>query len=138
MIGYLDSSVLLRLVLAQPGRLEADLDVDAMVSSTLTELETRRTIDRLYAMGRLSTEALTGRLHAAESMLGATSLIEIDRDVLRRAAAATSVPLGTLDAIHLASAALWRERTAQELIFFTHDSLLATAARLHGFEVIGA
>jgi hypothetical protein len=45
--------------------------------------------------------------------------------------------LGTLDAIHLASAALWRENQGTEIAMATHDEALATAARASGFSVIG-
>ena len=37
--------------------------------------------------------------------------------------------LGTLDALHLASAMLWRERRSTDLIFATHDPQQARAAR---------
>jgi hypothetical protein len=46
--------------------------------------------------------------------------------------------LGTLDAIHLATAALWRESQGTELAMATYDGVLATAARASGFSVIGA
>jgi hypothetical protein len=46
--------------------------------------------------------------------------------------------LGTLDAIHLATALLWRENTGSDLVMATHDGSLALAARAAGFRVIGA
>ena len=45
---------------------------------------------------------------------------------------------GTLDAIHLATAMLWRERTGADLVMATHDTALATASRASGLRVIGA
>jgi hypothetical protein len=45
--------------------------------------------------------------------------------------------LGTLDAIHLTTAVLWRETSDHEFVFATHDVALATGARAHGFRVIG-
>jgi hypothetical protein len=45
--------------------------------------------------------------------------------------------LGTLDAIHLATAQLWRERGAAELTMATHDAALATAARSLGMPIVG-
>jgi hypothetical protein len=44
----------------------------------------------------------------------------------------------TLDAIHLASALLVRERRAPSLVFVTHDPQRARAARALGFECLGA
>ena len=43
----------------------------------------------------------------------------------------------TLDAIHLATALLWRERTGVKLVIATHDSGLGLAARASGVRVIG-
>jgi hypothetical protein len=45
--------------------------------------------------------------------------------------------LGTLGAIHLASAALGRENQGTEIAMATHDEELATAARASEFGVIG-
>jgi hypothetical protein len=43
----------------------------------------------------------------------------------------------TLDAIHLASAIVLRDRRGIDLIFATHDDQQATAARALGFAVVG-
>lgn len=46
--------------------------------------------------------------------------------------------LGTLDAIHLATALLWKELSGVELVMATHDVALALAAQAHGLPVAGA
>ncbi len=43
----------------------------------------------------------------------------------------------TLDAIHLASALLFREGRGEALVFATHDSQQATAAEALGFTCLG-
>jgi len=43
----------------------------------------------------------------------------------------------TLDAIRLASALLFAERTNTDVLFGTHDRSQAIAARALGFEVVG-
>lgn len=43
----------------------------------------------------------------------------------------------TLDAIHLASALLFRERKGTAIVFATHDAQQATAARALGFACLG-
>ena len=58
--------------------------------------------------------------------------------VLARAAQPLPTELGTLDAIHLATALLWREHARTDVVMATHDVALATAARAHGFTVVGA
>lgn len=57
--------------------------------------------------------------------------------MLSRAALPLPTTLGTLDAIHLATAALWREHQSAEIAMATHDEALATAARASGLSVIG-
>jgi hypothetical protein len=48
-----------------------------------------------------------------------------------------ATPLGTLDAIHLASALPWCSERQQRLVMATHDIALGLAARASGLEVIG-
>lgn len=48
-----------------------------------------------------------------------------------------TVSLKTLDAVHLASALLWRERKDKSVVFLTHDERLAAAAQAEGFAVFG-
>jgi hypothetical protein len=64
-------------------------------------------------------------------------IIEIGRSVLARAAQPLPTTLGTLDAIHLASALLWTERFDRTLVMATHDAALALAARASGLTVVG-
>jgi hypothetical protein len=45
--------------------------------------------------------------------------------------------LGTLDAIHLATALLWKETTRAELVMATHDWALGLGAKAHGLAVLG-
>ena len=45
--------------------------------------------------------------------------------------------LRTLDAIHLATALIWRDRIGPISTMATHDSALGIAARAFGFEVRG-
>ena len=45
--------------------------------------------------------------------------------------------LGTLDALHLATAVLWREMSRADLVMATHDTALGLAAPAHGFPVVG-
>ena len=45
--------------------------------------------------------------------------------------------LGTLDAIHLATALLWKEMAGLNPVMATHDDALALGARAHGLAVVG-
>lgn len=138
MIAYLDSSVILRLVLNEPNSLREWADVRHGVTSALAEVEVLRTLDRLrFFTSTIDPQALAGRREAAFRILEGLETIEITRVVLARAAQPLPTPLGTLDAIHLVSAMGWREQF-EGLIFATHDVALSAAARASGLEVIGA
>jgi hypothetical protein len=54
--------------------------------------------------------------------------------VLNRAAGPFPTALGTLDAIHLASALIWTENRREDLTFLTHDRQLALGAMACGLE----
>jgi len=137
MIAYLDASVALRLVLGEPNRLAKWKSVDTAIASALTEVECLRTLDRLMRLGSLSDDELVERRAAVYRLLESVEVVEVGRPVLRRASEPFSSPLGTLDAIHLATALAWRDARDADLTMATHDKALATAARAVGLEVIG-
>lgn len=64
-------------------------------------------------------------------------LVEVNAIVLERAAQPMRMEFGTLDAIHLASALLWKDATGIEPVMATHDAALGVAAQAHGFRVLG-
>jgi predicted nucleic acid-binding protein len=137
MIAYVDSSVLLRLVLRQPGSLKEWSSVEEGITSALAQVECLRTLDRLRVVERIPDEALASRREAIFGLLATLTVVDVAGVVLDRAAQPLPTALGTLDAIHLATAQLWRERTAVELTMATHDAALATAARSLGMQVVG-
>ncbi|MCC7033471.1 MAG: type II toxin-antitoxin system VapC family toxin [Acidobacteria bacterium] len=137
MTAYLDTSALLRLVLRESGALEQLLEVDRLVSSELIVVESARTIDRLRHHGALSAEEAIDRLATLTQWFEAIDLVLLRSPVLNRARDPLPAPLGTLDALHLATALTWRDRMAEPLVIATHDQALALAARAFGFEVLG-
>lgn len=137
MIAYLDTSALLRLVLREPGALEGLRSCEGLVSSELLAVEALRTLDRLRLQGALSVDEAVARRETVTEWLEAVDLVLLRRPVLARASEPLPTPLGTLDALHLATALVWRERTQQALTLATHDRDLALAARSFGIEVLG-
>ncbi len=138
MISYLDTSALLRLVLREPGALENLRSCEALVSSELLAVESLRTIDRLRLQGALSTDDAAARRAVVADWLEAVDLVLLQPIVLSRASEPMPTPLGTLDALHLATALVWRDRTRRALVMATHDVGLALAARTFGIDVLGA
>jgi uncharacterized protein len=137
MTAYVDASVLLRIVLRQPNALAEWTQIDRGVSSALVTTESLRTLDRLRLRAQLSDSELAPRRQAVLAVIASLELVEIDVVVLDRAAQPMPTELGTLDAIHLASALLWRESTGEELMMATHDRALALGAQAYGIRVIG-
>lgn len=138
MTAYVDTSALLRLLLREPGALDELRSYEALVSSELLAVESRRTIDRLRLQGALSLDEASERLKAIGEWLEAIDLVLLRPHVLNRASEPMPTPLGTLDAIHLATALIWRERMSPLAVIATHDTSLATAARAFGLDVLGA
>ena len=138
MIAYIDTSALLRLVLREPGALEQLRSYDALVASELIAVESARTVDRLRLQGSLTPEEAATRLRTVNEWLEGIDLVLLRPAVLSRASDPMPMPLGTLDALHLATALIWRERIGPLPAMATHDTALAGAARAFGFDVLGA
>jgi len=136
-IAYVDSSVLLRKVLRQPGSLSEWSAIRTGVASALAETECLRTLDRLRLRSGLPDRELARRREAVFRLLESLEVVEVTSSVLARAAQPLPTELGTLDAVHLATALLWREQSGGEIVMATHDGALATAARACGLAVLG-
>jgi predicted nucleic acid-binding protein len=117
---YLDSSALVKLVVLEPesAALREFLGTHALrLSSALAEVEVPR------ALRRAGYGAAEGR--RASDVLARIALIEVDRQVLRRAAALAPPGLRSLDAIHLATALSLGQDLAG---IVTYDQRLSDAA----------
>jgi predicted nucleic acid-binding protein len=133
---YVDSSALLRVVLGEPRRLRMWGRILQPVSSELIRLECLRTIDRARVMLHLPDDDLATRRAAVLEAVETFNLVPIGPRVLERASEPFPTTLGSLDAIHLASALLVRDRF-EDLSLATHDEELGIAARSVGFQVHG-
>jgi predicted nucleic acid-binding protein len=96
-----------------------------------------RTIDRLRVAGTITIEESAIRREVVYTILDALDIVEITRPILHRAAQPMPASLGSLDAIHLATAELWKETREQDILFATHDRALGLGARANGFKVVG-
>lgn len=137
MTAYLDSSVVLRIVLGQNRRLKDWKRIRRGVASALVEVECLRAIDRVRHAQYLRDHDVVVRREAVFRLMDEVEVVEPARAILSRAAQPFPTPLGTLDAIHLATALTWRERSDADLVMATHDAALGMAARSSGLQVIG-
>jgi predicted nucleic acid-binding protein len=123
---YVDTSVFGRVMLEEPDKQAIQRDLakfNQSVASRLLLVELRR-------VGRREDA-----LEEADRLLEGVLLIPLDEDVLAAAETVLPTAVGTLDAIHLATAV--RLAKAGELdALMTYDKQLATGAREHGLAVL--
>lgn len=137
MIAYIDSSILLRLLLNQPGKLAQFSKVERPVSSKLLKPECLRALDRARLQGLLDEDEHLLAIQELYDCTDSIELIEISDPILERVGGHFATPLGTLDAIHLCSALAWREQVGSSPTFLTHDEKLGRAAKFAGLETMG-
>ena len=138
MIVYVDSSVLLRIALGQPDRLAEWESITRPITSALAEVECCRTLDRRRAAGLINPADHAERRGLVLRLLERMDRVDLTGAVMRRAADPFPTPLGTLDALHLATAILWGAGYGAMPIMATHDGDLARGARAMGLIAIGA
>jgi predicted nucleic acid-binding protein len=136
-IAYVDASVLLRVALGQPDALPQWRRIDRGIASELVIAECLRTLDRLRLRAKLADADVATRRATIIALIASLELVEVDAVVLDRAAQPMPTELGTLNAIHLATALLWKDLARADLTMATHDGALALGARAHGLRVVG-
>jgi predicted nucleic acid-binding protein len=137
MIAYVDASVLLRVALGQPDALPEWRQIEQGISSALVTTESLRTLDRLRLRTNPADAEVAKRRATILTLIASLELVDIDAVILDRAAQPMPTELGTLDAIHLATALLWKEMTRMDVVMATHDTALALGAQAHGLTVVG-
>lgn len=134
---YLDSSVLLRRLRQESAALAGWATWEHAYASVLLRIETLRTIDRMRLSGAVADHQVGELIMNAHAVFDAVEFVALNPSILHRAAGSFRTALGTLDALHLATA-LWLAETGSiDLVFLTHDSQLAIGARSANFRVEG-
>jgi predicted nucleic acid-binding protein len=139
--AYVDSSVLLRIVLEQQNPLPEWNAIDVGVVSALVPLEVTRTLERLWLQRELSEMEMHAKAEAAGEMLNRMIVLELDQRVIDVASQSFLKPLATLDSLHLASVLLYRQAQQDDesaIVLTTHDRQLAEVARSLNLHVLGA
>ena len=134
MVGYLDTSVVLRHILQGEASIRHALQCGRVISSELLEIESRRVIHRLRMEGGLDDGGFVLAVERLDKLLSGVSLLALSPRVKKRAMGAFPVSVKTLDALHLASALVYAETMpAETLLVFSHDTALNRCARALGF-----
>jgi hypothetical protein len=120
---YIDSSVALAHLLAEPRSPPTGLWQKSLTSSALLEYEVW---NRVNALGREVSLA-----DEVRALLNRTSLIEMDRPALARALEPWPLPVRTLDGLHLSTMAFLRQQ-GQAIELASYDNRLLAAAQALG------
>ena len=134
---YLDTSVVLGRLLNQANALSSWGSWESVYTSVLTRVEFLRAVDRLRLNGDIDDEERVVLHEAGEVVWEASHRVGISDSVLERASQPFPTAIGTLDALHLATAMEVSRNRVPGLLFLTHDRQLSRAARALGFEVEG-
>jgi hypothetical protein len=137
-IAYVDSSILLRIVLELDDPLPEWNDIERGVTSAISEVECLRVLDRLRLEAELTDESVSEARADMLLVLDSFETVQVTEAIVARAAQPMPIILGPLNAIHLATALLWREVLREEPVVATHHRELALGARAFGFQVVGA
>ena len=136
MVGYLDSSVLLRYILLGDNGLQQVFKSDMVVSSELLEIECRRVLHRYRLQGNIDDDGFVEALRRLDEVLEGVSIILLSQKVKKRSGETFPVVIKTLDAFHLASAIIFQAaRPAELLHIFSYDAGMNRCARALGFQV---
>jgi predicted nucleic acid-binding protein len=133
--AYIDSSVVLRILLLQPDAIP-DLTQWRLFSSQLVDVEVRRTLLRYHSEHILSAARFARRVKEWNLFRDSIDLIPISNGIMQRAAEPFPTLVKTLDAIHLSTALGWAAQTQEQVTILTHDRQLGIAASACGFPVV--
>jgi hypothetical protein len=133
---YVDTSVVIRVLFDDPGAVSLWGKWEEACSSRLWYTEALRVLERTRMAEHLDERTLIDMRHAIDLVHGHFMVFPVTENILVRAGESFPTVVGTLDAIHLATAILVRDSMGLDA-FLTHDSQLATAARAMGFRVEG-
>jgi predicted nucleic acid-binding protein len=136
MTVYVDTSVILRILFREPNPVEVWGKWDRALSSSLWRVEALRNVDRLRLGGDLSDEGVADLVREIRLVNETLAIYPLTETILQRASESFPTVVGTLDAIHLATALAIRQVEPLDILL-THDGQLATAARSVGFTVVG-
>jgi predicted nucleic acid-binding protein len=134
---YLDTSVVLRVLLGQKGAWEGWARWRSAYASDLLGLEARRAIDRLRLESALDDEGVAEAQEGLQRIQASIGRIPLTRAILARAGLPMATVVRSLDAVHLASALRLSERRRRPVLFVTHDERQALGARALGLGCAG-
>lgn len=136
MVGYLDSSVLLRHILLGDSAIKQVLACERVISSELIEIECRRVLHRYRMDGNLGDEGFITARKRLDDILSGISLLSLSVSVKKRSMESFPVSVKTLDALHIASAVIFSEAfPGEKLLIFSFDTTMNRCCQALGLFV---
>jgi predicted nucleic acid-binding protein len=133
MIAYLDSSIVLRYLLAGDETIKHALAFPSAVSSELLDIECRRVFFRCRMAGELDDSGYMEALSRFDALSDGLDLVELSRPVRKRAREAFPLAVRTLDALHLSTALLLAAENEEASVqVFSHDRAMNLCAKALG------
>jgi len=138
MTVYLDTSVVIRWLLKQPKAIAGWGAWDAAFTSVICRTEFSRTLDRLRLEGGITDDQRASAQEQFDRFWSSVHRIRLGDEILERAGQSFPTVIGTLDAIHMASALVVQARGLAKFDrLLTHDEQLGRASRAAGIQVAG-
>jgi len=133
-ITYVDTSTLIKLIVDEPGSVQAELiwqSSNALAAARLIVVEARAALAAAERDGRLSSIQLGRARTELGAFLADLHLVEVTEDLIEGAAMlAETEALRGYDAVHLAAALF-----VQAAVFTSADRLLCEAAERQGLHI---
>jgi len=136
-IAFVDTSIVLRLVLGEEDSYLKLKKYDAVYASELMRVEALRAIDRLRIRSSWTEKEVATYVRLFCAVSAAITFIPLQQPILRRAADSFPTLVKTLDALHLSTAILAQLQLDEQLLFLTHDKKQGLAAQACGMEAEG-
>jgi predicted nucleic acid-binding protein len=137
--AYFDTSALVKRYVRERGTIEVRrlLRKHRILSSSVMPVELFSALSRRHGQKELSEQDYTAILTRIKEDRSFWELVEVTPGVLARAEEVVlDLKVRALDAIHVASAAVFQDSTGRPLFFVTSDERQLEAARECGLEVI--
>lgn len=133
----LDTSVVLRVVFGDDQRLNTWGDWEDAYASTLMAVEAYRRLSNARLEGLYDDESIIPALSVLREILDNLTLVDLTAEIMARASEQFPTILGTLDALHVATALALSDAGIEDLVLATHDEQQGRAAGALGLTVIG-
>lgn len=137
MIAYFDTSAIVPLLIDEPGTSrsrEVWVAAERLVSVRLARVEASAALAQAMRSGRISRPQHRSSAAALDPLLDQLELVDVDDDLVRRAAdVAESRSLRAYDAVHLAAALTV---ASEDLVFVAGDRPLLGAAEASGINAV--